>query len=270
MREPDRHTGSPVGTAVAYGPVMICLLGAFRVLKQGHPVHLRSGSKFQSLLVTLSTRRGYCAPREALLEALWPRSAESFSRQSLNTLVHSLHKRLGDALDGATPVVHADGYYRLNVEAGVRVDVGCFDSLVSAGEREARLGNTVAAAGVYCEARDLYRGDLCVGGDPYAVVERERVRTAYLTLLASLADSYYIEGRYDACLRATLELLAADPCREDGHRIAMRCHVRRGERAQALRQFQLCRAILRTEFDAEPEPATIALFDQVRLAPDSI
>jgi DNA-binding SARP family transcriptional activator len=249
---------------------MVCLLGAFRVLKHGDPVPIRSGSKSQSLLTILSIRRGYTAPRDTLLDTLWPGAAESLSRQSLNTLVHSLHKRLGDALGGAPPVAHADGYYRLNTEAGVSVDVARFDSLVSAGERAARSGDAAAAAGVYSEARDLYRGDLCVGEDAHAVVERERVRTRYLSLLASLADSYYMEGQYGACLRATLELLAADPCREDGHRIAMRCHVRRGERAQALRQYQLCRAILRAEFDAEPEPATIALFEQVRLAPDSI
>ncbi|HET7380215.1 MAG TPA: bacterial transcriptional activator domain-containing protein, partial [Gaiellales bacterium] len=61
-----------------------------------------------------------------------------------------------------------------------------------------------------------------------------------------------------------------DPCREDGHRTAMRCYVRRGERAQALRQYQMCEVILREEFNATPEPATRALFDKVRLAPEDI
>jgi DNA-binding SARP family transcriptional activator len=50
----------------------------------------------------------------------------------------------------------------------------------------------------------------------------------------------------------------------------MRCHVRRGERSQALRQYRLCQQILRAEFDAAPEPATEALFEQVRLAPSAI
>jgi hypothetical protein len=65
-------------------------------------------------------------------------------------------------------------------------------------------------------------------------------------------------------------LLTHDPCREDGHRTAMRCHVRLGERAQALRQYMLCEAVLRTEFNAKPEPATTVLFDQVRLDPGSV
>ena len=50
----------------------------------------------------------------------------------------------------------------------------------------------------------------------------------------------------------------------------MRCYVRVGQRAQALRQYQLCKAILLDEFDAEPEPATTALYQQVRLDPGAI
>ena len=38
-------------------------------------------------------------------------------------------------------------------------------------------------------------------------------------------------------------------------------HVRLGARAQALRQYSLCRLILRDEFDAVPEPATERLFN---------
>jgi hypothetical protein len=50
----------------------------------------------------------------------------------------------------------------------------------------------------------------------------------------------------------------------------MRCYVRRGERAQALRQFRICESVLRTEFNAPPEPATLALFERVRLTPAEV
>jgi hypothetical protein len=43
-----------------------------------------------------------------------------------------------------------------------------------------------------------------------------------------------------------------------------------GERAQALRQYTVCRDILRAEFDAGPEQETIGLFDRIRLDPSSI
>jgi DNA-binding SARP family transcriptional activator len=167
-------------------------------------------------------------------------------------------------------VLHTDGYYRLNTKAGIVIDVAYFDSLAGEGERQARSGDFAAAAKAYSRALCLYRGDLCVAKDAHSILERERLRTLYLALLARLADYHFANGDYDACLKATLDLLTHDPCREDGHRIAMRCHVRRGERAQALRQYELCKAVLRAEFDTQPEPSTTTLFDQVRLDPGSI
>lgn len=104
----------------------------------------------------------------------------------------------------------------------------------------------------------------------HAAVERERLRVCYLSLLAQLADYHYDQREYAACLTYAQRLLSIEPCREDAHRLLMRCYVQRGERAQALRQYHLCVVILRTEFDATPEAATTALYEQVRLAPESI
>ena len=123
---------------------------------------------------------------------------------------------------------------------------------------------------LYARAADLYRGDLQSGTDVHAVIERERLRAGFLTLLARLADASFEAGDYGACLDYALRLLAGDPCREDAHRLVMRCYVRRGERAQALRQYRLCEDVLRMEFDITPEPATRLLFDQARTDPASI
>ena len=49
--------------------------------------------------------------------------------------------------------------------------------------------------------------------------------------------------------------------------MTMRAYVRLGTRAQALRQYTLCRKILAEEFDAIPEPATERLFTLIRTDP---
>jgi DNA-binding SARP family transcriptional activator len=245
-------------------------LGGFRVLKGGEPVFFRRAGKTQTLLVNLSVCRGQRASRDALLGALWPGGTEAPSKRSLHKLVDRVHEALGDALDGAPPILHADGYYRLNVEAGVGVDVACFDILARAGEQQARSGNFAAAAAARAQALRLYRGDLWAPKGVSAATERHRVRTLYLTLLTRLAEYHYSGGAYGECLNAALQLLASDPYCEDAHRMVMCCHVRRGEWAQALRQYRLCETILRAEFDIKPEPATTALFDQIRLDPESI
>ena len=190
---------------------------------------------------------------------------------ALHSRVHSLHKLLGPMMGGAAPVVYADGCYRLNDAAGVGVDAACFDALVRAGDQQAHAGHAAAAAAAYRQALHLYQGDLWVlGTDVQALVERERLRACHLTVLAWLADYAYGEQDYTACLDYAGRLLGHDPCREDAHRLIMRCYVRRGERAQALHQYRLCAEILRAQFAATPEPETVALFEQVRLDPRSI
>jgi hypothetical protein len=50
----------------------------------------------------------------------------------------------------------------------------------------------------------------------------------------------------------------------------MRCYVRLGERARALRQYRICCESLDAEFEAPPEPLTEALFNRIRLDPDCV
>jgi DNA-binding SARP family transcriptional activator len=78
--------------------------------------------------------------------------------------------------------------------------------------------------------------------------------------LARLADYFYLVADYPACLQYANRLLENDACREDAHRLLMRCLVRQGERAQALRQYRLCMHILHAEFDTVPERDTTRLF----------
>lgn len=251
-------------------PILICLLGSFRLLKAGQPVVLRGGGKTESLLGHLGLQDSHRSPRETLLQRLWPSSDTALACKSLHSLVYSLHKLVGDAIGGAAPVLHDEGYYRLNVEVGIGVDVASFDALVKAGDQHISAGDLAPAASAYSCAVGLYRGDLCIGTDVQALLERERLRARYLTLLAHLADYHYGECAYVACQNYAWRLLGCDPCREDAHRMMMRCYVRQGERAEALRHYRLCVDVLSAEFEAAPETATTRLFEQIRLDPGSI
>lgn len=166
--------------------------------------------------------------------------------------------------------MHESENYRLNIEAGIGVDVACFDAAVETGDREARAGDREGAAALFLQAIRWYKGDLRGDDDVQLAVERERLRARYLNLLSRLADYYYGHGNHTACLNHALLLISQDPCREDAHRLVMRCYARQGERAQAMRQYRLCEHILRSEFDVAPEPATRTLFDKIRLDPGSI
>lgn len=270
MSEPEH--AKPAGSCSddASWPVMICLLGNFRLLIAGELISLPAGGKSEALLSLLALRAGRRLAREELVQALWPESDLALGLRSLNTLVYRLHKLLGPLLRGTAAVLHEDGYYRLNLEVGIGVDVVCFDQLVAEGDQQLRAGDAVAALGAYERAATLYRDDLRLATGRHTVMERERLRARFLTLLAEVAELRYGAGNYGMALDYLWRLLTHDPCREDAHRLVMRCYLQRGERAAALRQYQVCADVLRAEFNTLPEAATLALYEQIRLAPDQL
>jgi DNA-binding SARP family transcriptional activator len=264
---PDAHNApaDPVRPRVT-----VRLFGGFRLLKDDRPLKLRAGGKGALLLVNLALRLRDGIEREELLTLLWPASDENLATQSLHSLTHALRRAVGDALGGDPPVVHREGRLRLNTERGISVDVEEFEARVATGDRLRRDGRDDEAMPCYEEAVGLYEGDLVLGSEIRHLLERERLRARYLSLLARIAENRFAAEDYAAANARAIELLAADPCREDAHRMVMRCSVRLGQRAQALRQFQICSEILRREFEVEPEPATRDLYELVRLVPAGI
>jgi len=248
---------------------MICLLGSFALLTRGDPLPVRSGGKTEALLSTLALRCRHRVPRDVLLSEVWPDAEPDLARQALNSLLHGLRRTLAPSLDGASPIVTTRGGYQLNLDAGVCVDFRCFDELAALGDDQAAQ-NAPAAVGYYERAISLYNGDLLGGDQQLAIIEKERLRARHLTLLVRLAYYHFEANQRDLSLHLAQRLLEYDPCREDAHRLVMRCHLLRGERAQALRQFRLCAQMLRAEFDAAPEAATVSLYDQIRLQPDAV
>ena len=208
--------------------------------------------------------------RETLIETIWPDVAPAQSSQCLNTLVHELKTKFADALGGQPPIVHAQSQYVLNLVGGLKVDALEFESAVDWGDRLLSAGATTAAIESYERAVRLYRGDLTSGPDLAGLLERERLRAVCLSTLARLADAHFELTNYDQALSYATRLLGIDPCREDAHRMAMRAYVRLGARAQALRQYTMCRQILADEFEAAPEPATEELFALVRTDPSLV
>ncbi|MCB0081668.1 MAG: bacterial transcriptional activator domain-containing protein [Caldilineaceae bacterium] len=251
-------------------PVVISVFGSVRLILGGTPVPLVRESKSAHLLICLALAKEHRLSRCRILETIWPEADSTLAGQALNSLNHQLNKMSAKYLNGAGLVVHETGYYQLNAPHRVWIDIDHFAQWSEAG-RQLLSTDDVAAGVSYCEqALALYQGDLCGDSSIHTLFERERLRAAFLDLLVRLAEHYYRHGDPGKALHYTQRVLAHDSCREDAHRQAMRCYVRLGQRAQAFRHYRLCCQALATEFDAQPEPATAALYEQIRLDPASV
>ena len=81
------------------------MLGSFRILKNAQTVAVRPGGKVEKLVGILAMHPEGGLVREELIETVWPDTESNLAGQSLNSLIHSLHRSLSDALSGHPPVI---------------------------------------------------------------------------------------------------------------------------------------------------------------------
>jgi TolB-like protein/Flp pilus assembly protein TadD len=132
-------------------------------------------------------------------------------------------------------------------------------------ERRAAAAVRSADAAAYESALALYGGDLLVEDlyEDWAAARREQLRALRQELLAKVAGLYEARGEYGRAAERLRQLVADDASNEEAHRGLMSLYVRAGNRRQALRQYRQCRDALRRELEAEPEPATVELYERI-------
>lgn len=206
------------------------------------------GRKVRALLAYLALSPDLPCPREKLMALLWSDRAEEQARASLRQALTELRHALGEP----SPLRTEQDAVSLDSSAIV----------VDAVEL-ARL----AKAGKLDEAAALYRGPLLDGHgvrdgafEDWLLVERTRLHNLAIDVLHRLAASQ--SG--DAAIATTQRLLQLDSAREETHRLLMRLYAAAGQRAQALRQYQLCRDALQRELQAKPDTETERLYRQIQ------
>jgi DNA-binding SARP family transcriptional activator len=209
------------------------LLGRFE-LRQGRQV-LRISPAGERLLAYLGTRPE-AVGRHALAAALWPDCADIRAAANLRSALHRLpsigqHRLVGSASGGITLV------------PGIAVDVhGLAGQLAGDGP----VHGPEAAVPV------LRQDVLPDWPDEWLIGTREWFRQIRLRALERLSDQHRAAGRLDAALEAGLAAVACDPLRESAHRRLALIHIRDGNFADALRQYEVYRRLLRTELGLPP------------------
>jgi DNA-binding SARP family transcriptional activator len=147
------------------------------------------------------------------------------------------------------------------------VDADRFAQAVRAA-RAARSGAQPpeAALAEWRRAYEWYRGDL-LGAfvyEDWSLAARERLRDGFLDALFQLARAALERGSPDDARGLASRILEIDATEERAHRLLMRCYALLGRPAEALRQFERCRAALWDELGARPAPFTVSLFESIR------
>lgn len=247
------------------GALRICLFGRVRVALDGGAQEIRMTPTAQTLLAFLLLQRTF-SPRDVLASLCWGDQPDEQARNCLNTALWRLRRALeGEHTSPCSYLLTMpNGEVGFNWESPHWLDVTTFER-TAAPVLAAPAGVLTPnqAAGLEA-ALALYTGDLLEGFyDDWALRERERVRSMYLDSLAWLMRFHHARGAYADGLAAGQRLLAHDPLREEIHRAMMRLYLKVGDRALAVRQYNLCRDILADELGIPPMAETEAVYRQV-------
>jgi DNA-binding SARP family transcriptional activator len=242
------------------------LLGQFRIVHDGYASATKVTYTCQALLAYLLLQRHRSHPRDALAGLFWPDHSQERARSSLNTTLWRLRQALesNGTPRGTYLLSSSTGEVGFNLDSEHWLDAAAFET--QSRQSLAKPIPAMEAADAYAleNTLQLYTGELLEGFyDDWALRERERLRRLHLNSLAHLMRYYQHQKAYQESLAYAWKILDQDPLREEIHREIMRLYLANGQRALALRQYELCCELLAREMGIPPMEETRALHTQI-------
>jgi adenylate cyclase len=235
---------------------MLKLLGAPSIVAPRGPVTGRAAQgRRLALLALLALARGRHITRDKLIALLWPESPPDRARHQLSDAVYIVRGALGDDVVGSS----GDDLV-LNPDA-IESDAGTFERLLDEGRLE--------------PAVELFVGPLLDGFhlsdaaefERWLDAERARLGQRYAVALESLAEASERRDQFAVAVGWWRRAAALDPYSGRVALRLMRSLEAAGDRAGALQHARIHAALLRQEFDAEPDPDVTAFAERLRVEP---
>lgn len=257
----------PLAAAPAYSleawphPVKIHTLGRFAILKDDAPLSFsgKEQKKPLELLKVLIACGGREVPVERLIDALWPEAEGDKAQKSFEMTLGRLRRLLGSD----KTILYRSRQLSLNPDC-------CWVDSLALGELCERIGQApFAQAGLLCaQALRLARGPFLPAdsGAPWCIVCRELLKQRLLRVIRQLAQQCEAAEDWQKAAEYYVRGLELDPLAEEFHRLLMHCQRRLGNHAEAVRIYQRCRSLLRTELGIDPSPETTSVYTAI-LAP---
>ena len=238
-------------------PVLqIRLLGSFQLRLADQVIDTVNAPRLQSLLAYLLLHPQAPISRQQLASVFWPNTSEAQARTNLRNLLYALRVAFPSIQNylntqGPTLEWHPDATLDLDVEAFERC-------LTIVPEKGVQLD-------AFAQAVQIYQGDLLPGCyEDWIIPERERLRSAFLNALETLAAVSEDARDYPAALSHTRRLLQADPLQSKANHRLIRLYSLLGDRSAALKAYRSYAQLLQQELGTEPEAEIRELYHRLQ------
>lgn len=230
------------------------LYGRFQLLAPTGESIVIPSRKHRVLIAMLALAGGKPVARSRLAGLLWPEQSEEHARNSLRQAFFAIRHAVED--QGPAPVLIDTTFARIDKDA-VESDV---ETLLKA-----------SATGWLDLSGDSYDGEFLEGLsfqddalETWLRMERDRHRDLLIDCLTGFAAAMEEAGDASQALAAARCVLRHDPYHEPSHRLILRSHLERGERARAIRHCDTLQALLEGGLGVSMDEDTRRLVDHVR------
>jgi DNA-binding SARP family transcriptional activator/tetratricopeptide (TPR) repeat protein len=233
----------------------IDLLGGCSAVLDGDRPCVLPTRKSLALLAYLAVPAGRFHAREKLTAMFWGDTPETNARQSFRQALLSIRRAVRSS---PRPILLSrSGAVALDAEA-VTVDVALLEAALVEGTTEALERAALLCRGEFLADLNFNEGAFEV----WRAVERERLNALVVKVFTNLVDRQAPVSPENA-IETARRLLAIDPSQEAMHRTLMGLLVRQGQRAAALKQYELCVDWFERELGVEPEEKTRQLYRDI-------
>ena len=219
--------------------------------------------KALALLAYLAIERGQHR-RESLSALLWPDYEQSKAFTNLRHTLWEIQQSIGEDW-----LITDREQIGLNHAAEIWLDVQQFESLLAQAHAQNDLSLRTP---LLIESTKLYRDHFLTGFslkdapnfNEWAFAESGELRCQLAGALIGLSEDYCALGQAVKAIPYARRLLTLDPLNESTHQQLLKVYLQAGQYGAELKQYQVCEAMLRKEFNLDPQPETYALYKQIR------
>lgn len=211
--------------------------------------------------------------RDTLAALLWQDQTQTEARSNLRKSLSRLRTFLGD-----NALVVSTSQIAINPKLSLQLDTARFHTYLKQfhkhGHRKETDGSYLCRE---CQdalenAARLYFADFLQGFsipdspvfEEWQFFQSENLRKNFAQVLEHLTLHFTFTGNYDLAIEYCRKWLSLDKLHEPPHRQLMLLYALSGQQAAALRQFDECARLLRSELDTEPEAETTHLYQAIQ------
>lgn len=240
--------------------VKIYTFGCFEIRRDGRKIESsrKAQQKPLAMLKAIIALGGRDVSQETVIDALWPDSDGDTAYNAFATTLHRLRRLIGNdrAIQSAEGMLSIDPLI-------CWVDVRGFTGLLKLSEAEAG-GDRRKAAVLVEKAIGLYRGPFLAGEAIACLVPaRERLRARFLKQISLLASECERSGEVDRAIELYNRGLEEDELVERFYQGLMLCHLKDGNRGEALRAYKRCKTVFSNVMGISPSAETEAIFKRL-------